>query len=158
MKEGTKNFLKEVIFTTAVSFFLISFLYLGVFAIPGEGGQKHTLLQFFRYLFVKLFCGVFPFSLSLGFINRIFCLKKSRALLRLYHFILTFLAYLVFIVLVFNVYNISYGFSGEGMETRTVINHILPFFPLYPLAIWMRKLGKVIFRVKDDTPYKSILD
>jgi hypothetical protein len=158
MKESTKSFIKDVVLTTGIAFFLISFLFLGLYAMRGYGGPTTTLFQCFGYIFIKLYLGVFPFSLSLGFINRIFMLKKNRAVLRFWHFVLSFLAFLIFMVFLFNL-NLSAGFEEAEVTTASVITQALTFVFLYPVVIGLRRLGCAIFRVKDTkTPYKSILD
>ncbi len=159
MKESTRAFIGRVVRTTGVTFFLVSFLFIGIYALTGRGGPKWDFFQFFTYLFIKLYACVFPFSLSLGFINRIFEWKgKSRAFLRLAHFLLAFVAYFVFMDLAFNVFNFSFGFYEGQTEVGTLIRMTLPFFVLYPIVVWVNKLGKAIFFPKDQEAYRSILD
>ncbi len=155
MKKSTISFIRDVAFTTLLSFFAITFLYLGVFSLFSKGGVANWhLFQAFRYLFGKLFLCVFPFSLCLGFANRIFLLKKSRALLRLIHFFATFAAYFVFMDLLFNVLHEE----NADLMIGEVIKETLPFFIFYPITLWVARLGRAIFGGKEKESFKSILD
>jgi len=161
MKDTTKEWLRRVILTTGVSFFLITFLFVGIFALIGDDaeGGKQTFFQFFSYLFIKLFLCVFPFSLSLGFANRIMeQKKKNRAVLRMIHFFVTFAAYFIFMDLLFNIFNFAFGFQEGQTQTGTLIRQTLPFFLFYPLTVWVNRLGRWIITPKEKREYKSILD
>ena len=155
MKKSTISFIRDVAFTTFIGFFGITFLYLGVFSLFSTGGEaKWHLFQAFRYLFGKLFLCVLPFSLCLGFANRLFLLKKNRAVLRLIHFFVTFLAYFIFMDLLFNVLHEA----NADLQVGEVIKETLPFFIGYPLTLWATKLGRAIFGLKEKAEFKSILD
>ncbi len=155
MKEKTVGFMKNVFLTTFTAFFLITFLYVGIFALLGNDldGGKQTFFQFFSYLFGKLFACIFPFSLCLGFGARLFDLNKPAALMRLVHFIACFAAYFIFMDLVWN-----FLFEAGDVPTGQIIRHTIPFFVLYPITAGITALGKAIFTPKEKKKYKSILD
>lgn len=155
MKQSTIHFIRNVFFTTFLAFFCISFIYFGVFSIfkdPNSVGKWH-LYQAFSYFFGKLFGCVFPFSLCLGFANRIFSLKKNHGVLRIIHFLITFLSYFVFMDLLFNVLH-----ESKDLNVGELIKETLPFFIFYPLTLGVTKIGKMIFLPKEKEEYKSILD
>ncbi len=154
MKKNTIDWIRDVAFTTLLSFFLISFLYLGVFSLFTEGEANWHLFQSFRYIFGKLFFCVFPFSLCLGFANRMFAWKKNRAVLRMIHFFVTFLAYFIFMDLLFNVIHEPDADPAIG----EVIKETLPFFLFYPVTLWVTRLGRLLFVGKKSEDFKSILD
>jgi len=155
MKDNTRKFIHDVVFTTCLSFLLISFLFIGTFALIGEGigGGDQTLFQFFSYLFVKLYLCVLPFCLCLGFANRMFQLPLSRALLRLIHFFATFAAYFIFMDLVFN-----FILEDGTVQIGQIIRHTIPFFVFYPLVLGITSLGRSLFLPKEKQEYRNILD
>ena len=155
MKESTRKWVRDVAFTTFLAFFLISFLYVGLFALIGdkEDGGAQTFFQFFSYLFGKLYLCIFPFSLCLGIANRMMEWKKNRAVLRIIHFFVTFLAYFIFMDLVFN-----YLYEDGEVAISQIIRHTLPFFVFYPLTLWVTRLGKAIVLPKEKKDFTSILD
>ncbi len=155
MNESARKFVREVVFTTCLSFLLISFFYVGVFALIGNksGGGDQTFFQFFSYLFGKLYGCILPFSLCLGFLNRIFDRKKNRAMLRVIHFFLGFAAYVLFMDLAWN-----FMFEDGIVETRQLFLHTTPYFVFYPLCVWTAALGRAIFLPKEKKDFTSILD
>ncbi len=158
MKENQIKFVRKVSFTTFLAFFLISFIYLGTFALLGKkmgGGGTQTLFQFFSYVFGKLYVCVFPFSLCLGFLNRLVEGEKNRAVMRVIHFLLGFAAYFVFMDLVFNY---LFLMEGETVATRQILLHTLPYFVFYPITLWLTSLGRALFLPKEKKEFKSILD
>ena len=155
MKEKTVTMIRKVALMTFLCFFLISLLYFGIFSIF-KMMMSATLTQFFRYVFMKLYLCVFPFSLCMGFLNRIpESTKKSRAVLRVIHFLLSFAAYFLFMDLLFS--SIGLG-EGESVEGSQVLQMTLPFFVLYPVVLWITKLVRMIVLPKEKRPFKSILD
>jgi hypothetical protein len=157
MKESAIQFVKKVAFTTTLAFFLISFVYVGTFALLGRSmhGGLQSFFQFFSYMFGKLYLCIFPFSLCLGFLNRLMEKKSNRAVLRVVHFLLGFAAYFVFMDLLFNY---LYLLEGETVAFRQIILHTLPYFVFYPITLWVTALGKAIFLPKEKKEFKSILD
>ncbi len=155
MNDKTRKWVRDVTFTTCLSFLCISFLYIGMIALfsQGEDGGEQTLFQFFSYLFQKLFFCVFPFSLCLGFANRIFDGKGHRTILRLVHFLITFAAYFIFMDLVFNLM-----LEDGQVPTGLIIRHTIPFFVFYPLTLGVTALGRALFLPKEAKSMKSILD
>ncbi|MBR2634975.1 MAG: hypothetical protein IKD31_05295 [Clostridia bacterium] len=155
MKESTRKWIHNVAFTTFLAFFLISFCYVGLFTLVGddlEGGGQ-TFFQFFSYLFGKLFFCIFPFCLCLGFANRMFERKTNRAVLRILHFFLVFLAYFIFMDLLFN-----HLFEDGEVPVGQIIRHTLPFFVCYPITVWVTHLGRAVFLPKEKKDFTSILD
>lgn len=155
MKESKRKFIHDVAFTTCLAFLLISFFYVGVFALIGnrlEGGSQ-TFFQFFSYMFGKLYGCILPFALCLGFLNRLFDLKKNRAMLRVIHFFVGFAAYFVFMDLGWN-----FMFEDGDVETRQIFLHTTPYFVFYPVSVWVRALGRAIFIPKKEKSFTSILD
>jgi hypothetical protein len=155
MKVKTAEFLKKVFLTTFTAFFLITLLYVGVFALFGNNmdGGKQTFFQFFSYLFGKLFACIFPFSLCLGLSARLFEIKKPRALMRLVHFLICFAGYFIFMDLVWN-----FLFEAGDVPTGQIIRHTLPFFIFYPITAGITALGRALFSPKEEKEHKSILD
>ena len=156
MNEKTRKFIKDVIFTTCVSFFLITFLYLFIFSNQKNWTQPFEAWYTHHYIFLKFYCCVLPFCLCLGFANRIFQWKgKNRAMLRVLHILATFAAYFIFMDLLFAVIVLE----GTGtLEAKTVIMHTIPYFALYPLTVLVNLIGRAIFMPKTEKKFKSILD
>ena len=157
MKEKQIVFVRKVAFTTFLSFFLISFLYIGTFALIGRnsGGGMQTFFQFFSYLFGKLYACVFPFSLCLGFLNRYVETEGNRAVKRVIHLLLGFVAYFIFMDLLFNY---LFLMEGETVPFGQILRHTLPYFVFYPITLWVTALGRAIFLPKEKKKFKSILD
>ena len=159
MKEKHIKFIKDVAFTTFLSFFLISLLYIGVFALLGKsmdgGGGQQTFFQFFSYLFGKLYFCVFPFSLCLGFLNRLTEGAGNRAVKRVIHFLLGFAAYFLFMDLLFNY---LFLMEGDSVGFGQILRHTLPYFVFYPITLWVTALFRAIFLPKEKKEFKSILD
>ena len=155
MKPKTRAFWRDVAFTASLSYLLITFLYVGALALFGsraDGGQQ-TLFQFYSYLFAKLSLCIFPFCLILGFCNRLFMLPKNRALLRLIHLIVTFLAYLVFLDLLF--LNL---FQYDDVPVGNFVRQLIPYFVLYPVCVGVRALWNRIAAPKKEETYRNFLD
>lgn len=157
MKENQIVFARKVALTTFLSFFLISFLYVGVFALLGRkmGGGMQTFFQFFSYLFGKLYACIFPFSLCLGFLNRFVEKQGNRAVKRVIHFLLGFAAYFIFMDLLFNY---LFLMEGESVGFGQILRHTLPYFVFYPIVLWVTALGRALFLPKEKKQFKSILD
>ena len=154
MKEKIYAFFRDVVYTTAVSYLLISFLVLGfltLFTNPGDGGFRSGF-QAFSYLLGKLFC-VFLFSLGLGFLNRLFLWKKNRALVRLVHFFLTFLWFALTMVLLYLGF-----FDMDKITARGVVGNLILFLVSYPVCVGARALIRRFFRPDEKREYRSILD
>ena len=154
MKEKIYSFLRDVVYTTAVSYLLISFIVLGMltlFTNSGDGGFRSGF-QAFSYLLGKFFC-VFLFSLGLGFLNRIFLWKKNRALVRLVHFFLTLLWFSLTMVLLYLGF-----FDMNKISARGVVGNLILFLVLYPVCVGVRALIRAFFKPEEKKPYKSILD
>lgn len=157
MKESAIQFVKKVVFTTTLAFFLISFVYIGIFALIGKNmhGGLQSFFQFFSYIFGKLYLCIFPFSLCLGFLNRLMEKKSNRAVLRVIHFLLGFVAYFFFMDLIFNY---LFLLEGDTVPFRQILLHTLPYFVFYPIILWITALGRVFFLPKEKKEFKSILD
>ena len=157
MKEKNIKFIRDVAFTTFLSFFLISMLYIGTFAFFGRkmGGGQQTFFQFFSYLFGKLYACIFPFSLSLGFLNRMMETGGNRAVKRVLHFLFGFASYFVFMDLVFNY---LFLLEGDTVGFGQILRHTLPYFVFYPVTLWITALGRAIFLPKEKKEFRSILD
>lgn len=153
MKESTRAFIRSVALTTGLAFTLITFFYMGLMAFAGDrSGGNTTVFTFFSYTLGKLFC-IFLFSLSLGFLNRLFSLKKPRAFLRLVHLLGTALAYGVFLILMF--YTM---FDAASLNSRGILLNVVLFAVGYPLVLGIHALGKALFLPKEEKSFKSILD
>lgn len=153
MKKETRDFCRNVALTTALSFSLLTFFYLGMLMFLNPDLQSvKTLGKFAGYIFGKLLC-LFGFSLCLGFLNRIFALKKSRALLRIIHLLATFAAYFIFLILLF--YSM---FDASGLTTQGVLINVIYFALFYPLTLGVTAIGRAIFGEKKPKERKSILD
>ncbi len=155
MKESVRKFFHDVVYTTGVSYLLISFgvlVMLTLFTDP-DGGGFRSGFQAFSYLLGKLFC-VFLFSLGLGFINRIFMLKKHRALLRLIHFFTALLWYAVTMVVLY----LGFFDMADGLSARGAVGNILLYLIIYPVAVGISALIRAITVPKEEKEYKSILD
>ncbi len=161
MKESARIFWRKVFFTTFSAFFFVTLLFLGITALVsgGTGGAPTTLFQVLGYLALKLYLCVLPFSLCLGFAARIFDLKKSRALLRLIHFLACFGAYLIFMDLIFNNTN-AFLFSDveAAANLADYILDAIPFFIGYPVTAGITALFRSLTTPKEEKEYKSILD
>lgn len=155
MNDKTRKLVRDVTFTTCLSFLCITFLYIGMIALfsQGQDGGEQTLFQFFSYVFQKLFLCVFPFSLCLGFANRIIEGNRGRALRRLIHFFITFAAYFIFMDLVFNLM-----LEDGEVPIGQIIRHTIPFFVFYPLTVGVNALGRSLFLPKESKEVRSILD
>ena len=142
MKDSVRRFFRDVVYTTSVSYLLISFAVLGMltlFTDPDGGGFRNGF-QSFSYLFGKLFC-VFLFSLGLGFINRIFMLKKHRAILRLVHFFAALLWFAVTMVVLY----LGFFDMSDGLSARGAVGNILLFLILYPVCVGVLSLIDHLF-------------
>ena len=155
MKDSAYKFFRDVIYTTATSYTILSFALLALLTLfsDNSGGGDQTLFQAFSYLFGKLFC-VFLFSLGLGFINRVFMLKKSQALLRLIHFFGTFIWFLITMVVLF----LGFFDMEKGLSTRGAMGNIILFLVFYPICAGVSALFRALITPKDKKEYKSILD
>ncbi len=155
MKESVRKFFRDVIYTTGVSYLLISFAVLGMLTLftDPDGGGFRSGFQAFSYLLGKLFC-VFLFSLGLGFINRIFMLKGHRALLRLVHFFTALLWYCITMVVLY----LGFFDMAKGLNVRGAVGNIILFLVIYPIAVGLYSLFQNLFIAKDKKEYKSILD
>ena len=155
MKDSVRKFFRDVIYTTSTSYLLISFgvlLMLTLFT-DAQGGGNRSGFQSFSYLLGKLFC-VFLFSLGLGFINRIFLLKKSRALLRLTHFFACLIWFAITMVVLF----LGFFDMGEGLNARGAMGNIILFLIFYPLCVGISALIRTLTTPKEKREFKSILD
>ena len=158
MKEKNLEFCRKVAFTTFLAFFLISFVYIGIFALFGRkmSGGDQTFFQFFSYLFGKLYACIFPFCLSLGFLNRLTEKEGGNAaVLRAVHFLLAFVSYFIFMDLAFNYIFLE---EGDTVGVSQILRHTLPYFVFYPITVWASKLGRFLFLPKEKKKFKSILD
>lgn len=155
MKEKQLEFVRKVALTTFVTFFLVGFMTVGLYALLGKDAQTISLLDSSRFFLGKLYVCVFPFSLCLGFLNRIPERKGNRAVNRVIHLLLGFVAYFIFMDLIYN-----YLFLGEGETVlfREILKQTLPYFVFYPITLWVTALGRVIFLPKEKKSFKSILD
>lgn len=154
MKEKTRAFLRDVTLTTSLSFVLITFLYVGALALFGhraDGGQQ-TLFQFYSYLFAKLSLCILPFCLILGFCNRLFSLPRHRAMLRLVHLLITFLAYFVFLDLLF--LNL---FQYDEVPVGNFVRQLIPYFVLYPLCVGVYALWRKVTAPREEKEYQTIV-
>ena len=153
MKQETREFVRKVVFTTCLSFTLLTIFFLALQAL-GDEGSKFEYFVFARYTLGKFFC-IFLFSLSLGFINRIPEMKKPvRVVRRLIHFFTSLLSFGLTMILLF--YTLF-----EGVDNLTVpgamLNLVL-FMLFYFIVLGVTALGRRIFLKEKPEPYKSILD
>lgn len=155
MKEKHLIFARKVALTTFLAFFLISFFVLGIYGVAGSDSQTISLLDSSRFMLGKLYLCVFPFSLCLGFLNRLTEREGKCAMMRVVHFLLAFAAYFVFMDLLY-----SYLFlePGATLAMKDVLKLTLPYFVFYPITLWVTSLGRAIFLPKEKKTFKSILD
>lgn len=153
MKEKTIRFIRDVFFTTAICYLLMSFALMGLLSLTGEkGGGQYGDFAMITFLMGKLAC-VLLFSLCLGFANRLENWKKPAALRRVVHFFVTLAAYVVSMVLLF-----LGAFGAETISTKTALLNILLFLVGYPIVLGVCALGRRIFLPREKRGFKSILD
>lgn len=154
MKQETREFVRKVVFTTALSFLLITFFFIGTIALFDTNPAKYERFVFFRYILGKLFC-IFLFSLCLGFANRIPERKKGkRAVLRLVRFFVTLAAFALTMILMF--YSLFEGV--DQLTVRGAMLNLVLFLLFYFLTLGITALGRRVFLKEKTAPYKSILD
>ena len=152
-----REFVHKVVFTTCLSFTLISFLYFIINASFIEFDDKETYFQFAGYTLGKIFC-LFLFSFAMGFINRIPEKKKGRrAVLRLIHFGASLGAFALFIVYLFNTILLESG-ENSGLTPKWVVWYFTWFVLFYFVILGGCILARGIFGLKQKDSYKSILD
>jgi hypothetical protein len=100
----------------------------------------------------KHFC-IFLFSLSLGFLNRLFDTKMARSLARVTHFFLSLLSYSLTLILMF--YTM---FDAKSLTTQGALLNLILFLVGYPLVLGLTALGRAIFLPKEQRSYRNILD
>jgi len=153
MNESIRKFIREVSFTTCLAFTVITFFYMGMMALTGDrAGGSTSVFTFFSYTLGKLFC-IFLFSLSLGFLNRLFSLKKPRIILRTVHLFLSFGSFFLTLVLMF--YTM---FDAKSLTTQGVLLNVILFCLFYPITLGITALGRALFLPKSEKAYKNILD
>ena len=150
MNEKTKKFIHDAAFTTALSFLLINFFYVFGMLFAADGSAEGV---FYADLFGKLTC-IFLFSLSLGFLNRVFLIRRlHQVILRLSHFFLAALSFFFFLILLW--YS---DFAGGGkLSPKGALGNFAIFFLFYFLTLAVCALARKLTAPKKKEEYKSIL-
>ena len=158
MKQETREFIRKVVFTTALSFTLISFFFIGITAWFDTNETMFERFVFFRFIFGKELC-IFLFALCLGFVNRIPEIRKGRrAILRLAHFAAALASYALAIIFLFNIVLLEPGETAKALNPKNIIWHIAMFLLFYFVTLGVTALGRRVFLKEKPAPYKSILD
>ena len=160
-QKDLRGFFSRVIFSTCVTFTLLVLGFLILFSlITEEGGAKFEYAVFTRYTLLK-FVFLLLFSVSVGFLNRLFEWNKPRPIVRLIHFGGTLLSFLFFILFLMNQMNpvdsdtVSDAVRKTPLTPRYVVFSLVLFIVLYFVSVGTRALLRRLFGGKEKE-YKSI--
>ena len=155
-------FSRKVLFTASLTFSLLVLGYLILYSvIADEGGKAFDFATFTRYTLFK-FLFLAAFSVSLGFLNRLFDWNKPRPVVRLIHFGGAFASFLFFILFLMNQMEpvdsetVTEAARTTPLTPRYIVFSVVMFLVVYFVSVGVHALAHRILHGKDEKEFKSI--